>query len=227
MKHLRYVILSLIIIATHAWGGTMPPITPSVEQDICNNAKIFQANTGYGSTCPIEQGSDQPSFNNAKKFEIDAGYGNTWIPAGPIHNLNLITLGLNYFPIAFRYHNLALGIDGSYNFIDQSTNGNTSRLVIFSATPALRYYINGTGPGTHAYTEVGVGPSYLTSKYLGDNNFGIQYAFQLLAGVGVRFNFPTYAIVTGYRFVHWSNGNISGNNPGINIPLMFYLGVQI
>ena len=236
MKKLAYLALSLSMYGVYAWADNAPPaptttaipaITQSVDQDICNNAKIFQANTGYGTTCPIVQNIDQDIFNNAKKFEIDAGYGNTWIPVGPIHDLNTVRLELDYFPMAFRYYNLALGIDGSYNFIEQSTNGDTSRLVIFSATPVLRYYINGTGPGIHAYTEAGVGPSYLTSKYLGDSNLGIQYAFQLLAGVGVRFNFPTYAIVTGYRFEHWSNGELAQNNGGINIPLFFYLGVQI
>ena len=182
--------------------SNLPPMTSSVQQDI---------------------------FNNEKKFELDAGYGNTWIPAGPVHDLNLIRAELDYFPMAFRYYNLALGIDGSYNFIDQSNvaDGEPSRLVIFSASPVLRYYIRGTGPGTHAYVEAGIGGSYLTSKYLGDTNFGIQYAFQLMAGAGVRFNFPTYAIVAGYRFVHWSNGNIAHDNAGINIPLLLYIGVQI
>lgn len=213
MKNLGYLALLFLVGATSVWA----------------NAQLTTPTETIGSTNSVTQSIDQDIFNNAKKFEIDAGYGTTVIPVGGTKDINLVRLELDYFPMAFRYYNLALGFGGAYNFFDDSNtqNGEPSRLVIFSATPILRYYIAGTQEGTHAYTEVGIGPSYLTSTHLGNYNYGIQYAFQLMAGVGVRFNFPHYAIVTGLRYMHWSNAQFSSHDPGINIPLFFYLGVQI
>lgn len=191
---------------------------------------IISATLALSMVCALagsQDGSNAPE--NYRKYELDAGFGTgSLLQAGGSNGLNMARLSGAYFPTSWNYYSLSLGLEFSYNMIfdSKAPNGTNSKLVIFSLSPLLRYYI--ARPNKYqGFVEMGVGPSVISNVRLGRRKFGIQYAFQLFGGGGMRISMPHYAIITGLRFMHWSNAYISKKNSGVNIPLMFYIGFQI
>jgi len=67
------------------------------------------------------------------------------------------------------------------------------------------------------------GPTLITRTIIDDEETGRRFTFQDFMNVGV-FLGRTRRITAEVRITHYSNGNLFPQNPGVTIPLGFYLG---
>lgn len=85
--------------------------------------------------------------------------------------------------------------------------------VTVGLTPMFRF--TGTMAHTQLYLDVGVGVYLFTVSRLEDHEFGSNFQFSDLFGVGARFgNRNQWSL--GYKFQHYSNGSVRTPNHGIN-----------
>lgn len=162
-------------------------------------------------------------------YEINMSYGTGELfNVGHSKGLQAVRLAMAWYPDALYYYDLSLGFAPSYTsvFDGDSSSGQHDHLVAFSLNPILRYYMF-RDSRLSGFLEASVGVAHLSVTSLGSRQLGSHFAFSLFAGGGMRIQRQNYAILTGLRFMHWSNGNTASKNAGINVPIVFYLACQI
>lgn len=80
-------------------------------------------------------------------------------------------------------------------------------------TPMFRF--TGNKGYFEPYLDVGVGVYLFTVSQLEDHEFGSNFQFSSLLGVGARFG-QRHQWSLGYKFQHYSNGSVRVPNHGIN-----------
>ncbi len=115
----------------------------------------------------------------------------------------------------------SLGWGASYSYWTSSLkNESFSAVSIF---PIFRFWLLRTKIMDFYFDYSLAGPAYLTQKNLDTINTGKNFTFQDYMGIGAflgksrRFNIEV-------RIIHYSNGNLFSQNPGIAVPLVFNLG---
>lgn len=68
------------------------------------------------------------------------------------------------------------------------------------------------------------GPSLLSNNTFVETSFSNRFVFTDQLGVGVKWD-RNFGFEMGARLYHFSNGDIFPINGGIDVPIMFYLGV--
>ena len=165
--------------------------------------------------------------STCQQLEADAAYG-TSLGNSTRSGLHMYRLNLAWYPTRLNYYDLSLGFEGSYSAIMDSKAVVTAdnKLVAFSLNPVARFYMR-RDKRLDPFLEASVGVAHLSQKQLGIRRLGSHAAFALFAGFGLRYQRPHYALISGVRFTHWSNAELSKDNAGINVPVTIYLGFRI
>lgn len=99
------------------------------------------------------------------------------------------------------------------------------RFYTASLYPAARFIAVRTNP-VEFYLEYSVaGPTLITRVSIDGEQTGKRFTFQDFMGAGV-FLGRTKRIAAEVRIEHYSNGNLFPQNPGVTVPLTFYLGTS-
>jgi lipid A 3-O-deacylase len=69
------------------------------------------------------------------------------------------------------------------------------------------------------YVDVGVGVSVFTDSRIGESEFGSNFQFTDVFGIGINFG-KRNQWGLGYKFQHYSNGSVRAPNSGINFNLL-------
>jgi Lipid A 3-O-deacylase (PagL)/OmpA-like transmembrane domain len=97
------------------------------------------------------------------------------------------------------------------------------RFYTASLYPVLRFPLVRTNPLEFYFSYSLVGPALITRTNIDDQEIGRKFTFQDYMSVG--FFLGRKRMVTAeVRIAHYSNGNLFPQNPGVTIPLGFYLG---
>jgi opacity protein-like surface antigen len=100
---------------------------------------------------------------------------------------------------------------------------NGQRFYTASLYPVLRVPLVRTNPFESYFSYSLAGPALITRTDIDGQVTGRKFTFQDFMGIG--FYLSRKRRVTGeVRIQHYSNGNLFSQNPGITIPLGFYLG---
>jgi hypothetical protein len=100
---------------------------------------------------------------------------------------------------------------------------NGERFVTASVFPAIRLSLVRTKPADCYLTYSIAGPALITTTTIDDLPVGRHFTFQDYIGLGV-FLGPQRRVTAELRIAHYSNGGLFPTNPGVTIPLGFYLG---
>lgn len=85
--------------------------------------------------------------------------------------------------------------------------------VTVDLTPVFRF--SGKTGGFQSFVDVGVGVALFSVSRLEDHEFGSNFQFSSLLGLGTRFGSRNQWGM-GYKFQHYSNGSVREGNHGIN-----------
>lgn len=92
-----------------------------------------------------------------------------------------------------------------------------------SAYPELKFWFFRSQAADLYMTYSQIGPSYISQVYIDNKNTGKHFTFQDLIGFGA-FLGESKRFDVNLKIVHFSNGNIFPNNPGLDVPVMLSLG---
>jgi hypothetical protein len=91
--------------------------------------------------------------------------------------------------------------------------------------PALRFVAVRTNPLELYFGYSVAGPAWITRTSIDGEATGPAFTFQDFMSAGV-FLGRNRRITAEVRIAHYSNGNLFPQNPGVTIPLGFYLGTS-
>ena len=97
------------------------------------------------------------------------------------------------------------------------------RFYTASVYPAFRFVAIRTNPLELHFTYSLAGPALITRTAIDGEDTGKRFTFQDFIGAGV-FLGRNRRVAAEVRIAHYSNGNLFPQNPGVTIPLGFYLG---
>jgi len=97
------------------------------------------------------------------------------------------------------------------------------RFYTASVFPVLRFIVVRTNPLEFHFSYSLAGPTWITRTNIDNQQTGRQFTFQDFMGAGVLLG-RNRKIAAEVRIAHYSNGNLFPQNPGVTIPLGFYLG---
>jgi hypothetical protein len=92
-----------------------------------------------------------------------------------------------------------------------------------SVYPVLRFILVRTNPLEFHFSYSLAGPTWITRTTIDDQETGGRFTFQDFMSAGV-FLGRNRRVAAEVRIAHYSNGNLFPQNPGVTIPLGFYLG---
>jgi hypothetical protein len=109
-------------------------------------------------------------------------------------------------------------------YTDIHTNaGFNEHVQAVSVFPQLNLY----GAGNHAVRTMffvrALGPTWLSSRYLGDREQGSNFAFQAQVGAGLWFGKDKDWLVS-LSYKHFSNANFASPNEAFDVPVLLTLG---
>jgi hypothetical protein len=97
------------------------------------------------------------------------------------------------------------------------------RFYSVSIYPVLRFPLVQTNPAEFYVSYSLAGPSVLSRITIDGLKTGRSFTFQDYMGTGIYLG-RRRRITCEVRITHYSNGNLFAQNPGLTIPLGFYLG---
>jgi len=100
---------------------------------------------------------------------------------------------------------------------------NGERFYAIAIYPALRIPLIRTKPAEFYFTYSLAGPSLLTRTTIDNQNTGRVFTFQDYMGLGMYLT-RKRRVTAEVRIQHYSNANLFPHNPGITVPLGFYMG---
>jgi hypothetical protein len=89
--------------------------------------------------------------------------------------------------------------------------------------PVLRFPLVRTNPVEFYFSYSLAGPTLITRTELDDQKTGRNFTFQDYMSLGFYFG-KKRKVAADFRVTHYSNGNVFPQNPGITVPLGFYVG---
>lgn len=89
--------------------------------------------------------------------------------------------------------------------------------------PVLRFPLVRTNPVEFYFSYSLAGPALITRTELDDQKTGRNFTFQDYMSLGFYFG-KKRKVAADFRITHYSNGNVFPQNPGITVPLGFYVG---
>ncbi|WP_058441205.1 acyloxyacyl hydrolase [Legionella brunensis] len=122
---------------------------------------------------------------------------------------------------SLQVHNPRFNIIQSKFFLDLSyANWNTtqSHISIIAIAPILRFSLY-DAKLTTLFFDLSAGPSYLSKTIFDHRHQGIHYAFQLIAGPGLKIGKNKNTAIS-WKIMHYSNSRLSHHNAGITIPIV-------
>jgi hypothetical protein len=124
-----------------------------------------------------------------------------------------------------RYFALDWGADVSTWMSKTTSRKAGERFYTASVYPVARFIAIRTNP-VELYLDYSVaGPTLITRTSIDGEQTGKHFTFQDFMGAGV-FLGRKRRIAAEVRIEHYSNGNLFPQNPGVTIPLGFYLGTS-
>ncbi|WP_444910926.1 acyloxyacyl hydrolase [Microbulbifer sp. TRSA005] len=146
----------------------------------------------------------------------------------PDSKQNNKTFGLDYsfktFEKSYRQH---IDIGVSYTEISTSADEN-KRIRAFSIYPQLNLYPRQRSWGQPFFFVRALGPSYISSNYLGDRRQENNFSFQAQVGYGARINWRKKEdLVLMVSWKHFSNANFFDENDGIDMPFVLNVGIRL
>jgi hypothetical protein len=99
------------------------------------------------------------------------------------------------------------------------------RFYTAAAYPALRFIAVRSNPVEFYLSYSLAGPALITRTAIDGENTGRRFTFQDFVGAGV-FLGRKRKITADVRIAHYSNGNLFPQNPGVTVPLGFYVGTS-
>ncbi len=93
-----------------------------------------------------------------------------------------------------------------------------------SIFPELKWWLWRSPRADFYFSYSLAGPSYISNRYLDDQDAGSHFTFQDFLGFGA-FLGQDKQISVSLKIVHYSNGNLLPNNPGVDVPVM--LGIAL
>jgi hypothetical protein len=118
-----------------------------------------------------------------------------------------------------RFFELAWGADAS----TWTSSKRRQRFYTVSAYPVFRFTPLRTNPVTLFLSYSLAGPSMISQTTIDDQKTGRRFTFQDFMSAGA-FLGRKRRVAVEVRIAHYSNGNIFPQNPGVTVPLGFYLG---
>lgn len=97
-------------------------------------------------------------------------------------------------------------------------------LSIYSLSPVLRLYIT-KNSFISPFVDLSIGAAWLSETHLADRRFGMHFAFQDEASLGVSFG-SLQKLFLSLSALHYSNGSLAKTNAGITVPLLINLGYR-
>jgi hypothetical protein len=97
------------------------------------------------------------------------------------------------------------------------------RFYTASLYPVLRFPLVRTNPLEFYLSYSLAGPSFITRTAIDGEQTGRRFTFQDFMAAGIYLG-PHRRVAAEVRIAHYSNGNLFPQNPGVTIPLGFYLG---
>ncbi len=104
-----------------------------------------------------------------------------------------------------------------------STKLDHQRFYTAALYPVLRFPLVRTNPVEFYFSYSLAGPALITRTELDDQKTGRNFTFQDYMSLGFYFG-KKRKVAADFRVTHYSNGNVFPQNPGITVPLGFYVG---
>ncbi|TCI03298.1 acyloxyacyl hydrolase [Corallincola luteus] len=115
---------------------------------------------------------------------------------------------------------LFLGTGITYLGTDEDVNEEIYAISVF---PQLNLYTDKWGENQPYFFVRALGPTYLSSRKLGEREQGKRFAFQAQVGAGVYFGAnESWLVSVSYK--HFSNANLFSPNDGLDVPILLSLG---
>lgn len=174
------------------------------------------------------------AVQSTSQWEGLLGFSNgNWLTIDSSQNKKLYFGSLAFFPRDWQWRWLRIGIMGTAGHFTSSNNVTISgkpvqnkTLSVFAFAPILRVLFLSNNHAIIPYVEGSVGVAYLTKTKFDGRNFGMNFTFEDLFGVGLKFNHLRYPLLLGARIIHYSNAGLGSHNRGITMPLMLYVAMQ-
>jgi hypothetical protein len=163
-----------------------------------------------------------PLAASALQQGVAISYGRNFGIESEPDNTRGFSLAYTLQPDTWKWHDFTLGMNFSYGHWKSTETSNYQQINIYAAAPVLRWYFL-TQQKLSPFLQGSVGPALLSANHFGSRNLGSTLLFQDMGGFGLAFgpNKQAYATV---QVVHYSNADLSSQNGGMTIPLMFTLG---
>src|SRR5262249_30958305 len=100
---------------------------------------------------------------------------------------------------------------------------NGERLYAAAVYPVLRIPIVRSKPAEFYFSYSAAGPAFISRTRIDNQAVGRSFTFQDYMALGAYWG-RKRRFAAEVRITHYSNGNLFPQNPGITVPLAFYLG---
>ncbi len=158
----------------------------------------------WGLTCPVV----------GSEIFIGGGYG---FQPGTKENNQSYFIDINAYD-RVRSEKQMLSIGGSVTHIKQ----NEQTLHAISLYPELKLFTHVLDKKSYFHVRA-LGPTWLSSKSLGEREQAMQFAFQAQVGFGMYLD-PSESLQVRFLYRHFSNANLKQPNDGIDVPFNLALG---
>lgn len=162
---------------------------------------------------------------NAWQHEIAIGYGNGKEIEQNYRNNGIVLTGKLYkFPKIDD--TLYITIDATLANIHANTKEH-NQITTIALFPAGRaYFADPTLHTIRPYLQASFGPTYLSSRTLGNRTQGSHFAFQTAFEMGTEIGNQLHSYDINLRMIHICNAGLSHPNQGINLVPILSLGYQ-
>lgn len=115
-----------------------------------------------------------------------------------------------------------IGVGYTDIYTNAGFNENVQAVSIF---PQLNLYGKGNKSVRPMFFVRALGPTWLSSRYLGDREQGSQFAFQAQVGAGLWFGKDKDWLVS-LSYKHFSNAGLFSPNEAFDVPVLFTVGYR-
>lgn len=138
----------------------------------------------------------------------------------------LLALDYNFHSIE-RSARSTLSFGLSYTSLTTNTAIGNDKVEIYSLYPQLTLYPTKDSMQNMFFFVRALGPSYLSHNQFGERQQDHHFTFQAQVGIGYEKKIDTQqSMIFQLSWKHFSNANLFSDNDGIDIPLVFTLGIK-
>lgn len=161
----------------------------------------------------------------AFQHEIAIGYGDGQEVEENYRNHGIV-LNAKLYVFPKIDDTLYASIDGTLANIHAETKEYNQLTTIAIALAMRAYFVNPLCYRLRPYLQASFGPSYLSSKQLGERSQGAHFAFQTTLEFGTEIGNEKHSVDLNIRMIHYCNAGIFHPNEGINLTPVFSIGYQ-